>query len=125
LQYLENKGISKYEFYQKTGVSNGILSQKNGINEENILRFLNYFDDISPDWLLTGKGEMLRCGDPPTAPTNPNECASSQNNLTPQQTNSNVTSLISILQDTLKEKDHQIDRLLSIIEHNNLTPPNK
>ena len=25
LKYLEFKGISKYEFYQKTGVSNGIL----------------------------------------------------------------------------------------------------
>ncbi|MBW7838435.1 MAG: hypothetical protein H3C36_02100 [Chitinophagaceae bacterium] len=60
MQYLDSKGISKYEFYQKTGVSNGVLSQGSGMSEENILRFLNYYDDISPEWLLTGKGSMVR-----------------------------------------------------------------
>lgn len=59
LQYIENKNISKYEFYQKTGISNGILSQKNGLSEDNILKFLSYFTDINPEWLLTGEGEML------------------------------------------------------------------
>lgn len=57
-----NKNISKYEFYQKTGISNGILSQKNGLSEDNILKFLSYFTDINPEWLLTGKGEMLKGG---------------------------------------------------------------
>lgn len=60
LQYIENKNISKYEFYQKTGISNGILSQKNGLSEDNILKFLSYFTDINSEWLLTGKGEMLK-----------------------------------------------------------------
>lgn len=41
LQYLDYKGVSKYEFYQKTGISNGVLSQKNGFSEENIMRFLS------------------------------------------------------------------------------------
>ena len=60
MKFLEYKGVSKYEFYQKTGISNCILSQKNGLSEENLLRFLNYFGEISPEWLLLGKGEMLR-----------------------------------------------------------------
>lgn len=60
MKFLEYKGVSKYEFYQKTGISNGILSQKNGLSEENLLRFLNYFGEISPEWLLTGNGPMLR-----------------------------------------------------------------
>lgn len=59
LKYLENKGVSKYEFYQKTGISNGILSQKNGLSEENVLKFLSYYKDINPSWLLTGNGSML------------------------------------------------------------------
>lgn len=59
LQYLDNKGITKYEFYKNTGISNGILSQKNGLSEENQLRFLSYYTDINPTWLLTGRGEML------------------------------------------------------------------
>lgn len=60
IQYLDFKGISKYEFYQKTGVSNGVLSQSSGMSEENTMRFLSYYDDVNPEWLLTGKGEMLR-----------------------------------------------------------------
>lgn len=60
LQYLDFKGISKYEFYKKTGVSNGVLSQKSGLSEENTLKFLSYFTEVNAEWLLTGKGEMLK-----------------------------------------------------------------
>lgn len=60
IQYLDLKGISKYECYQKSGIANGVLSQKGGISEENTLKFLSYFGDISADWLFTGKGSMLR-----------------------------------------------------------------
>lgn len=60
LKYLDFKGVSKYEFYQKTGVSNGVLTQKSGMSEENTLRFLSYYDDVNPEWLLTGRGDMLK-----------------------------------------------------------------
>ena len=60
LQYLDFKGITKYDFYQKTGVSNGVLSQKSGMSEENTLRFLSYYDDVNAEWLLIGIGEMLK-----------------------------------------------------------------
>lgn len=58
IKYLDYKGVSKYEFYQKTGVSNGVLSQKSGLSEENTLRFLSYYTNVSPEWLLSGKGNM-------------------------------------------------------------------
>lgn len=60
LKYLDFKGVSKYEFYQKTNISNGILSQKSGISEDNILRFLSYYSDCNPEWLLTGNGKMIK-----------------------------------------------------------------
>jgi phage repressor protein C with HTH and peptisase S24 domain len=60
LQYLANRGVSAYEFYKNSGVTRGILTQNNGINEDNIARFLAYAPDVSPAWLLTGEGEMLR-----------------------------------------------------------------
>ncbi|MDR1022951.1 MAG: hypothetical protein LBL94_06760 [Prevotellaceae bacterium] len=60
LQYLDFKGVSKYECYQKTGITNGIFSKKEGLSEDNILRFLSYYVDINLDWLLMGRGEMLR-----------------------------------------------------------------
>ncbi len=60
LQYLENKGISNYEFYQKTGIANGVLSQKGGLSEDSIMKIISYYNDINPQWLLTGEGPMLR-----------------------------------------------------------------
>jgi repressor LexA len=59
LKYLDFKGVSKYEFYTKTGISNGILSQSNGISEDNILKFLSYYRDVNTNWLLSGEGEMI------------------------------------------------------------------
>ena len=60
LKYLLYKGISKYEFYQLTGISNGILSQNNGMSEDNTLRFLDHFKEVNPEWLLTSVGPMLK-----------------------------------------------------------------
>lgn len=58
--------------------------------------------NISADWIITGRGEMLL--------NNPQNGDNSSNN------SNNVSRLISILQDSLVEKDKQIDRLISIIE---------
>lgn len=59
LEYLASKGITKYEAYANTGMSNGVLSQNNGLSEENLMRFISYYTDVNPNWLLTGEGEML------------------------------------------------------------------
>ena len=60
LYFIDNQSISKYELYQKTGISNGVLSQKGGMSEENTIKFLSYYTNVSADWLLTGKGEMFK-----------------------------------------------------------------
>lgn len=59
LLYLAKKGVSLYKFYKDSGVTRGILQQNNGISEDNIAKFLAYAPDISVDWLITGRGEML------------------------------------------------------------------
>lgn len=66
LLYLTKKGISAYEFYKNSGVTRGVLSQNNGITEENIARFLAYAPDVSSEWLLTGEGAMLKDENVPT-----------------------------------------------------------
>lgn len=60
LLYLANKGVTLYEFYKVSGVTRGILQQNNGISEDNIARFLAYATDINVEWLITGKGNMLK-----------------------------------------------------------------
>ena len=64
LQYLDYKGISKYKFYQETGITNGILSQSNGLSEENTLKFLSKYRDISLNWLFYDEGSMLKTETP-------------------------------------------------------------
>lgn len=58
LQFANAQGISKYELYQKTGISNGVFSQKGGVSEDNLLKFLSYYNYISEKWLLRGQGPM-------------------------------------------------------------------
>ena len=59
LLYLAKKGVSLYKFYKDSGVTRGILQQNNAISEDNITRFLAYAPDVSVEWLITGRGEML------------------------------------------------------------------
>ncbi|MDM1378797.1 S24 family peptidase [Myroides marinus] len=60
LQFIENKGISKYKFYQETGISNGVLDKKSGLSMETVEKLLLKFPEISERWLLTGEGEMIK-----------------------------------------------------------------
>lgn len=62
MQYLEYKAITKYKFYQKTGISNGFLDKKGAIGSDKCEIIISYFPDLNPEWLLTGKGEMLKIG---------------------------------------------------------------
>ena len=60
LLFLSENGISQYDFYRKTGITRGILGQNNGISEDNMARFLAAYPQVSVEWLLTGRGSMLR-----------------------------------------------------------------
>lgn len=60
LLYLSKKGISPYDFYKKSGVTRGVLSQNNGISEDNLARFLAYFPEVNANWLVSGTGSMVK-----------------------------------------------------------------
>ena len=63
LQYLDYKNIKKTVFSKKTGISYSNIKGKSLESEfggEQICKILSVFGDISPDWFLLGKGEMLR-----------------------------------------------------------------
>ena len=59
LKYLDYKGITQYKCYKETGISKNVLSQKNGLNEENLVRFLKTYKDANPIWVTIGEGSML------------------------------------------------------------------
>ena len=59
-QYIEDKGISKYRFYQQSGLSNGALDKGENIGSDKCEKILYAFPDLNSDWLLTGRGSMLK-----------------------------------------------------------------
>jgi hypothetical protein len=63
-QYFENKEIKPTRLEKEIGLSNGYfggMRKRNADIGESVLgKILDYFRDISPDWLLSGRGPMLR-----------------------------------------------------------------
>lgn len=63
LSYLEINKITKQKFCEITGISYGNITGKALKSEfggEQIAEILLKFEKLNPDWLLLGKGDMLR-----------------------------------------------------------------
>ncbi len=60
LQYLDYQGISKYKFYQKTGLSKGTLDNTSGLTEDNLAKVIAFAPDVSLHWLINGEGSMFK-----------------------------------------------------------------
>jgi phage repressor protein C with HTH and peptisase S24 domain len=60
IQYLDFKDISKNKFYKETSFSNGFLDSGSSFSVENLRIILDKYRDLNPEWLLTGKGEMIK-----------------------------------------------------------------
>lgn len=60
LQVIENKGITPYRFCKDLGLSMGYLDKRGAIGTDKYLKIIEYLSEVNPEWLLTGKGEMLK-----------------------------------------------------------------
>lgn len=60
LQFLNIKEITPYRFCKDLGLSMGYLDKKGAIGTDKYLKIIEYYADINPEWLLTGKGDMLK-----------------------------------------------------------------
>jgi repressor LexA len=60
LLFAESLRISKRKFYEIIGVSRGTLESNTGITEDIVAKFIAKYPQVDPEWLLTGKGKMLR-----------------------------------------------------------------
>ena len=63
-EYIDFKGIAVSIAEKEIGVSNSSLSKpfkaKTTIKTDTLEKFLLFYTDISPEWILTGKGEMIK-----------------------------------------------------------------
>lgn len=68
--FLEEKNISKTDFGNKIGVSNAyVTSIRKSIQPDKIKSIALNYPDLNIDWLLTGKGEMLKPTEVPPSET--------------------------------------------------------
>lgn len=62
-KYIDFKGIPVSIAEKEIGVSNSSLSKpfkaKTTIKTDTLEKFLFFYSDINPEWLLTGKGSMI------------------------------------------------------------------
>lgn len=57
---LSTKGISPTKAERELGWSVGALTKANSVTSDRLKEFILFYSDISPEWLLTGSGEMLK-----------------------------------------------------------------
>lgn len=63
LTFLNSEGIKKADFYSTTGISDSNFKGKNlssQLGGDAIVKVLTSYPKLSADWLLTGKGSMLK-----------------------------------------------------------------
>jgi hypothetical protein len=63
LQFIVNHNITKETFFETTGITASNfkgIGLKSELGGDKIAKILTCYPEISPEWLLTGIGEMLR-----------------------------------------------------------------
>lgn len=60
VEYLKVKGVGQTAFEESAGLSRGSISQKSGFSANSIEKIAIVCLDLNIDWLITGKGSMLK-----------------------------------------------------------------
>lgn len=130
LYFIELQKITKTEFCQKTGISYSNIkgtASKSELGGDQISKILEVYTELNPEWLLLGKGEMLRNSS--IINTGIGQFVGNNNNNkinldlrsysdSPEVLRAHIDELERMLQEKdeqIKVKDDQIDKLLDKI----------
>lgn len=71
IQLIDNKGIGKEKFFNSIGVTSANFRGsllKSSLSSTTIEKIIAEIPEVNLDWLLTGRGEMIRGEEPKEAP---------------------------------------------------------
>lgn len=120
IQLIEFKGIAKENFYKKIGVTSANFrgkAKESDVSSITIAKILSEIPDANPEWLLTGKGEMLKSKEPRTLYWRDNETGENIANKV------NETPAFEINSDTIAqirlEALHDKEKIIAMLEKDN------
>lgn len=112
LQIIDYKGINKNRFYKETNLSNGFLDKVKDIGTSKIEQILNAYPEINPEWLLTGRGKMLRANNQNTN----NESAIPENTTFQGANQQSIDTILNHLQNMYQENKEIHNKLITTYE---------
>ena len=125
-EYIDYKGIKIAAFEKSIGMSNASfgksLKNKGAIGSDKLENILSIYKDLSPEWLLTGRGSMLKTKSTSASPPSceePTPLSKDTNNITNKQdiiekSNALVDPFLMLIRErdaTIKEQAEEIGHL--------------
>ena len=116
-EYIKVLGISEREFCRRIGVSTSYVNAiRTSIQPDKMKSIGEQFPELNPMWLITGDGEMLQRANVNQVSGDSNTTVAGNGN---KVTTNDIAGMIELqkgYQAMLKEKDAQINKLISVIE---------
>lgn len=116
-EYIKVLGISEREFCRRIGVSTSYVNSiRTSIQPDKMKSIGEQFPELNPMWLITGDGEMLQRANVNQVSGDSNTTVAGNGN---KVTTNDIAGMIELqkgYQAMLKEKDAQINKLISVIE---------
>jgi hypothetical protein len=125
-EYIDYKGIKIAAFEKSIGMSNASfgksLKNKGAIGSDKLENILSIYKDLSPEWLLTGRGSMLKtkstsaslpsCEEPTPLSKDTNNITNKQDII--EKSNALVDPFLMLIRErdaTIKEQAEEIGHL--------------
>lgn len=109
IDFIENQSIRPKDFLLKTGLAKGFVDrshQKSGITDIYLSKILDSFPELNAEWLVTGKGNMLK-----TNNLDLRKESTIQNEPEPNTMISLLNKQLALLEETKQLQSEKITRL--------------
>ena len=114
LQFAKEQRLMMGDFYDKISLAPSNFSGKamcSSLKSENIVTVLNVYPELSADWLLLGKGEMLRKNNAKNIAVASAPQAQASNGDMSIQAPAELLQLLTSQQETIKSLSRTIEHL--------------
>lgn len=115
LQLLEKKEVTPYKFCKDLSFSMGYLDKRGAIGTDKYLKIIKYFPEISPMWLLSGEGDMLKSELTEQKFSNNDKYTASLEkiNALQERENTYLSEKIKGLENTIKELNNKLQKTIA------------